>query len=199
LLVLLLGATACQQGPRHFANENDRLREKNEKLADEVRRLERTLEAKNARIQRLEEARAESLAPWLAPARVPTARTLRLGGFTGVARLGKGEGRDPVLRVYLRTLDQRDRFLPVGGRLTLRLVRIPAEGEAETLVTRRYGPEGLDDAYRSNLTGTHYSFDLPVPEASPKEATLKAIFVSGETGRELTAERPVRLRPASSR
>ncbi|MEX0885645.1 MAG: hypothetical protein WD009_04320 [Phycisphaeraceae bacterium] len=162
--VLVAGAVlpGCRVGGgRSVASENTRLRQVNLDYQRQVDRLESRLVLKEGQIATLTQ-QLEQAAPPMDGAEVPVLSRIELGRFTAGYDT-TGDGRDDTLRVYVRTLDQHGRMLPVAGRARVRAVVVPAEGEPRVLAERVYEPREWDAAYRAGFTGTHYTLELSLP------------------------------------
>lgn len=175
--------TSC--GPHNYLNENDKLRAQNLDLQQHVSQLK----------QQLDLARSENTAlrqklrphPTTMPsAVVPQLAKIQIGSYSGSL---PDHRRD--LRIYLRTLDGKGRFLPVAGRATLKAVFIPDKGEPQQIAEKTYPPPAFDATYRSTLMGTHYSLDLRLPKHLPNHPDhilVKVFFTQAGTGIKLTAQ-----------
>lgn len=194
LLLTVCLLTACSAGPRNFENENDRLRRKvlqleraNQTLARRVRRLETSLAAERR------EDRPDMLGDDVP---LPTAAGLEIGRFSG--GIDTDDDRiDDALRIYLRTVDTRGRFVQIVGRARISVVHIPAGGEAVTVGRREIDPESLDAAYRSGIAGTHYTLVCPITGEVPDdttELTVKVGVTDLQTGAELQTQKSVRFK-----
>jgi len=199
LLLLILGiacltAAACHSGPRNYLNENDDLRRQNLELRQKVDDLQKQIELRLAQIDTLNSSRSSATQPGLEGADVPHAVKLELGRYTGTVDTN-GDGIDDTLRIYLKTLDQQGRFLPAAGRAVVQLVAI-APGTAPTLIAEKtFDPQEFDAAYRSGMTGTHYTIEVPLPAKPPAgQATAKLTFTDAATHATLSAETSVKLR-----
>lgn len=192
---LLLGLASCSAPPRNFVNDNDRLREENLLLRRQVDTLEKNVAERLAEISAMEQ-RLASEAGTIEGARIPALTSLRFGRYTSAIDTD-ADGRDDTVRVYLLTLDQESRFLPVAGRAVLTLTAITPDAGATVIATRTFEPADLDRAYRSGFTGTHYTLDLPLPDDLPADLTqltLKAFVTDAATGVTLEHEKPLPLR-----
>jgi hypothetical protein len=84
------------------------------------------------------------------------------------------------------------------GRLSATAAVLPLDADAVTLGRVTLDPLQLRDAYRSGLTGTHYTVQIPIavpPGQRDATATVKLEFVDGQTGQTRSAERSIPLRP----
>lgn len=194
-LVVLAG---CQIGPRNFENENDRLRAQNLALRQEVEALEDRLELRLGELETLRQQVNPATQPGadVPQGESPVLSRLEFDRLSGPVD-EDGDEADDLIRVYLEPQDQRGRLLPVAGRAVVRAVTIPAEGEPTLLAERVYEPEAFESAWRSGITGRHYTLELPLPEPLPEHAgdvTVKVTFTQANTGHQLTAQQPMTLR-----
>lgn len=195
MVCLLLGLTACSAPPRNFVNDNDRLREENLLLRRQVDTLEKNVAERLAEISAMEQ-RLASDGQGIERARIPALTSIRFGRYTSAIDTD-ADGRDDTVRVYLLTLDQESRFLPVAARAVLTLTAITPDATAAVIATRTFEPADFDSAYRSGFTGTHYTLDLPLPDALPADLTrltLKAFVTDAATGVTLEHEKPLPVR-----
>lgn len=119
-----------------------------------------------------------------------------------------GDGRADELVIYLRPKDGRGRFVQMVGAVTVSASAAPQVDDDETaepdtaaeagrvIGRRALGPTALRDAYRSGLTGTHYTVTLPLgaeTSADHDEAIVRVTYRDGWTGRVHTSERRIEL------
>lgn len=196
LLVVLAAVAGCTTrvgGGTNYLNENDRLRSDNLALEREVEELRKRIER---RVQELRILEQQTTPPAVEGADVPRAVELEIGRLSGGVDTDR-DASDDVVRVYLRTLDQEGRFLPVSGRATMQVVRLRANQPPQQVASTEVGPSELKQAYRSGLTGTHYSIELPLPgdlPADDTELTVHATLLDAATGAELEAQRSVKIK-----
>lgn len=183
-------------GPKNFENENDRLRAENLELRRQVQRLDEALALRLGEVRSL---RAKLDGQRAAPPGVetPILSAIRLDRHSGPID-EDGDGRPDAVVAYVRTLDQRGRFLPVAAEVALALAEIDADADAVAVIARRRVTfEQFDDAFRSGLTGTHHTLRLPLPPDSaadlPEQATLRVELSPADSDAEFTAQRVVRL------
>lgn len=194
LVLVTFPLAACSSGPRNFFNENDRLRKENARLLQQVEELQRNIELRLAEIKQLESQSPN--APAIEGASVPRAVELKFDRHSGAIDTN-GDGTDDTLRVYVRPLDQRGRFIVVAGRMSLQAVAITPGQQPALLIDRVFTPAEIDAAYRSGLTGTHYTLEAPLPNPLPdgvNEVTVKITFTDAADGAVITAETPTKLR-----
>lgn len=133
--------------------ERDRLRGELETSRMEAAALGRRLSATKANV------------PGVGPGDVPALARVEIDGLSGWVD-GDRDGRAETMRVYVRTLDQRGRFLPVAGRAVVRVAEVPAQAGAEARVLTERVVEGgaWESCYRSGLTGMHYTVEVAVKD-----------------------------------
>jgi hypothetical protein len=192
VLVVSLGLTGC--GPKNFVNDNDRLREENLKLKQQVDELNEQMELRLGEIEGLRARAAGQRA--IKDADPPVLAKIEFERYSGAVD-ADSDGRDDLIRMYLTPLDHLGRLLPVAGRLKLQAVAIRDEGPPELLAERTYEPGEFDEAYRANLTGYHYTLELALPGAidpAITSVTVKATLTEAVTGHVLTTEELVAVK-----
>lgn len=174
LVACVMTLTGCTVGPRNFENTNDRLRREVMQLEERVEALNKQLELRLGEIRHL---RARLDLP--DDVDTPTLADVELGRYTGAVD-EDDDGRDDALVAYVRTLDQEGRFLPVAAEATLAAAVINVNGDngdpdVRVLERRRFDSRAFEDAFRTGLTGTHYTLRLPLPDDGemPEEVTLR--------------------------
>jgi hypothetical protein len=190
VLAVALGLAGCG-GPRNFINDNDRLREENLHLKQQIDELNEQMELRLGEIEALRARAAGERA--IRDADPPVLAKLQIERYTGAVDTD-GDGRDDLIRIYLAPLDHQGRLFPVAGRLKLQAVAILDDSPPAVLAQRVYEPDEFDKAYRANLTGYHYTLELDLPadmDADIRSATVKATFTEAVTGHVLTAEQIV--------
>lgn len=202
LLALLASLPGCRvmvAGERSVAEENDRLRESNLRLQRQVDELTQQVELRRGEAAALREQLVredDEPDPALAGAESPVLSKLAIGRHSGAVD-SDGDGRDDLIRIYLRPLDQRGRLLPVAGRATLRAVDLAGEGEPATVAERAYEPAQFDAAWRSGMTGTHYTLELALPETLPAgehELTVRVALLEARSGARFSTQQVVTVR-----
>jgi hypothetical protein len=186
----LAAASGCEQS---FVTEGDELRARVLDLENENRQLARRVEELETELQ-MAAARPESL-PEAVRAAQPHVADIALGRLSHVVDLDE-DGRPDRVRLYVEPRDGRGRFVQLVGTLSVNAALMPAEAAAETVGRLTLGPLELRDAYRSGITGTHYTIEVPVtlpPAAAEREILVRVVYVDGRTGAEHTAQRAVPL------
>lgn len=189
-----LASVACHSGPRNFLNENDNLRRQNLELREKVDGLQKQIDLRVAEIDTLNAQHGSATRPALGGTDVPRVVKLDLDRYTGAIDTN-GDGADDTLRIYLKTLDQHGRFLPAAGRAVVQVVAISPGTPPALIAEKTFEPREFDAAYRSGLTGTHFTLEVPLPAKPPAGgATAKLTFTDAATNATLTAETPVKVR-----
>jgi len=126
----------------------------------------------------------------------PTLSQIKLGGYSGVIDTND-DGRDDTVRLYVTTLDQEGRLLPVVAKATVQVVNIPQEGEPQRLASRSYSSKQFNDAYRSSFTGDHYTLETELPDSLPQkleDVTVKVTVTHAASDTSFSAQQTYRLR-----
>jgi hypothetical protein len=192
-LALLAGC-----GTKNFLNDNDRLRRENLELRTQVDQLQKNIDLRLAQIQTLEQRVSPTTRPAIEGAHVPQAAALQLDRYTGAIDTNH-DGVDDTVRIYLKPLDQEGRFIPVAGRAVAQVVAIQPGEPPKLLAEKVFEPAEFNQAYRTGLTGTHYTLELPLPSPLPKglkSATLKVTLTDAATGAQLVAEQAINITSA---
>ena len=178
-------ALGCRTGS--FENENDDLRRRNMELAEQVAELQDRIELRENEIDALEQQLHDGTKPMEGVAS-PRLVAVRLGRYSGPLDTD-GDGVDDQVRVYVQTLDQQSRFMPVAGRASLQIAHVQPEQEPKLIAERVYESADLDAAYRTGLTGTHYTLETPLPQPLPAgvgQITVTVFVTSADTGATLS-------------
>ena len=104
--------------------------------------------------------------------------------------------RGGEMQLYVQPVDGLGRFVQLVGHLTVHVGVLPATGDARTLGHVDLSPAELRDAYRSGITGTHYTIEIPLedPGAAGSVCDARVHYVDGRTGRRFEAHRSIRRR-----
>jgi hypothetical protein len=181
-------------GPKNFENENDKLRRANMELKREIEQMRDKLDRQSGRIQTLQSRLAGP--SQTQPLRdAPTLSQIKLGRYSGSID-NDGDGTDDTVRLYVRTLDQRGRMLPVAAKAKIQVVHIPEEGEPRRLASKNYNGKAFDEAYRSSFTGEHYTLEVKLPDSVPEtvdEVTVKVTLEHLSSGATFSKQGTYRL------
>lgn len=189
--VLLAGGGCASKG--RISAENDRLRRENREQKDRITALEG--EIAELKVKLAERYRPEAhLTPDHLEA-LPRVTKIEIGRLSGLLPTRGDEATSGV--IYLVPLDGRGRFTQFTGGVVAEVLVLPRvaggdEPQPRRVARRSYTPAELRDAYRSGLTGTHYTLELPfeTPLVRPAGETLSVVLrVEAEDG--LTGQRHV--------
>ena len=179
---------------------SSRVAEENQRLRFEVIELQNQLESQQQRNQELQqELRQAATAPQTLPedirAVIPHVISLSIEKLS-FARDTDGDGKPDLLTLYIKPTDGRGRFEQLVGTLSAAATLIPQNAEPVSIGRVQLTPAQVRDAYRSSITGTHYTVELPIqiPEGlDEKQAFVRVVYADGRTGQELAAERIIEL------
>ncbi len=161
-------------------------------MRDQVAKLQRDVELREAEVKQIQQRTTPNIlkGPDAKGIEVPRLVALEFDRFSGVLG-GSGEGIGKAIRLYVKTKDQEDHIIPVAGRAKVQVVAIRV-GKPPLVVTERtFDPLAFDQAYRTGLTGTHYTLNIPLPNVLPPDAdslTVKLAFQDAATGATVTQE-----------
>jgi hypothetical protein len=192
LICCALGVSAC--GPRNFVNENDKLRREKMSLQREIESLRQKLARRSGQLETLR-GRLAGPAGTQPTLMEPVLSDIQLGDYSGPID-ADGDGQHDTLRLYVDTLDQEGRLLPVVAEARVQVVHIPDKGEPQAVASNQYSAEQFNEAYRSSFTGKHYTLEVDLPRPLPKsldQITVKLTLKHGPTGNRFTAQETYRL------
>lgn len=174
------------------------LRNENAALREQVTRLEAELARRVAVIQRLEaEGKLPPTeVPGVSAADLPRFDRLSFGRYSGAID-SDNDQRDDLVRVYLQTLDQFGRFVPVAGAASIQAVVVRPNRDPQVLARRDYTAEQFQEAYRSGFLGTHYTLELPLPGDMPAgvdRATVQVTVTDAASGKVVSTEQVVSIK-----
>lgn len=169
----------------------DDLRKRNDELQREVDKVTRQLRLRESELATLRGEGSELVIG----ADIPIVTKIEFGRFSGGIDTNRDDNED-TLRVYLLTQDQRNRFIVVAGEVTLQAVLIKAGAPPIAVIEKKFTPAEVEKAYRSGITGTHYTFDAPIPKTADdiRTLTVKATFTDATTGKVLSVEKPMKIK-----
>lgn len=180
-LALLAALPACS-GPKNFHNENDDLRRRVLELTTENTALRSERDELALKLQEADRVRLSGSGDLAADAAaaLPRCIEIEIGALSGPVR-PRGSTLYDAVDVYVRPLDGRQRFVQAVGRLIVRADLLPAPGDSAApteLARADLGPSELREAYRSGITGTHYSIRMPI--SPPRELARGSVALSVE-------------------
>ena len=203
-LCLILPTTACSR--KVGGSKLDALKQRVEELERQNRRLDAERGELAAKVSELTHAldAASGSSSGAVVAALPRCAGVEFSRLTALVDRDGTPGFEGV-DVYLRPIDGRQRFVQVAGTLRVQLLVYPpadaADATPQIVGEVILDPEGLREAYRSGITGTHYAVLVPLepPLASqgPVEGVVEIVaqFDDAVTGiRHRTVRR---LDPAS--
>ena len=158
----VLSAAGCTVTAGGFANENDRLRDENQQLTDQLAEMTRDRNEWRAKAGELESAGSPLTEEALAA--LPRITGLDIDPLTGLVDRDDEPGYEAV-DVYVLPKDARNRFVQAVGTITVSLLRLPAPGSEaapELVVSRTLTPADLREAYRNTLLSVHYTVPMPL-------------------------------------
>lgn len=188
LLCVLLAACANQQS---FENENDKLRAERLSLQQQIDELQNKLALREGELEATRGQLEDPLPP-VEGVDPPRLAGIVLGLYSGPIDMD-GDAKYDGLRVYVRPVDQHSRQITATGTARVRLIVTPAEGEPTTLLDETYEPDAFHAAYRSGVTGTHYTLKADFPDDPPTNATLHVSLTDAITGKVFKAQKEVML------
>lgn len=202
-LALGLAVSGCRLGAQDFTNENDRLRRENLHLSTKVEKLEKQVQLSRSQTRALE-ARIDrgTEVSGVALSDIPQVVAIEMSRFSGAVDTDS-DGRDDVIRLYVRPVDHLGRFLPAIGPAVVQAVTIQPDEQPQILAQRKLTPKQFEASYRTGLTGTHFTLELPLPADWPDEidqVTVKLTFTDAATGTNHSHQQPMGIKaPSTSR
>lgn len=189
----VLSLTACTNA-RNYTNENDQLRAERLELKSTIETLETRLAQREAEVKAIREQIGETqpTAVEVQGVEPPRLAGLVLGMYSGPIDLD-GDRRYDAIRAYVRPVDQHGRQITAVGTARLQLIAMQTADQPITLVDQQYDAQTFHKAYRSGITGTHYTLAADLPDDPPTTATLLVTLTDAETGRRYAAEKKVQL------
>lgn len=188
--MLSLCFAGCETS-QDVAAANDRLREKVVDLEKQVKQRNGQIAHLQARVKQAETtaAASEELRE-----NTPHVAAITIGNLSHL-RDSDGDGKADELVAYIEVKDGWGRSIQLVGQLSLHALVIPAGYDAITLGRVNLGPAEVRRAYRSSITGTHYTVNiaLVVPEGvNFDQITIKAEYIDGYSGVGYSAQRAVK-------
>lgn len=177
LALLLTGCgSATIGGAKGFSTANDELRAKVAALEAENAQLKATKAELEGNLAQEERVRRGLISADVLAA-IPVCSGITIDSLSGLYP-ASSESAPTRCDIYLEPFDGRRRFVQIVGNLRAEVLALhPSAAAAAPVVigTLSLSPAQLREAYRSGLTGTHYSLEVPI--TSPQVALHKADLV----------------------
>jgi len=158
LLLIGTALTAGCSSPGKVSAENDRLREENMDLAEKIAEVNRLIEEVSTKLDAAERRLRGEIPQLPEDARRPACTSIEIGAFSGGYDTD-GDKSDDSVRVYLSTLDGRNRFVQTVATAKMTVAAVPPGKQAQTIGTANFTTKQFDEAYRSGVAGTHYTLN----------------------------------------
>lgn len=197
-LVVMIAASAGCSGTGRVARENDRLRSDHMALERQIDSLKESLGLRLAQIKQLNQR--PGLSARDSGAELVQLVDLRFDRYSGPIDTNS-DGIDDTLRVYVRPVDQQGRFMLAVGEAKLQAVAIVAGRKPRIIVVHVFTAADFDKAYRSGITGTHYTLEQPLPARLPSDITTLTVvlaFTDAATGAKLRHEQAYPIRTSAA-
>ncbi len=189
LAVLLILAGCVGSRPTDVSQENDKLRKANLDLRREVDRVKSELAARVTEKDALQQQLGRQ--PKVDGGELLGVTSIRFGRYSGPVDTN-GDGRDDKLRIYLLTLDAHERFMPASGKAELTAAQLVDGAEPNVVAQQSLSGKQLDSAYRSGITGTHYTIETAMP-AGLDHVAVRVTLTDAATGAQLTHQQSFRV------
>lgn len=182
----------CGTAGRDYLNENDRLRSENLTLNRTVQKLQKTLDLRLKQIEVLEQQLGGATkVVGVEPSDIPRLVALEMGRLSGVIDTNS-DGVNDTIRVYVRTVDQYGHFMRVMGPADIQVVSIDPGRDPVVLVDESLTAQQFEQAYRSGVTGTHYTLTVSLPASQGgevKELIVKVVLTDAGSGVKISCQR----------
>jgi hypothetical protein len=189
----MLSSVGCS-GAKRASIENDRIRAELLDQEDELTRLQQRITELEALVNGYEAGRDEASRAVIA--NTPLVTAIEIGRLSHV-RDRNDDGTPDELVIYVQPTDGRGRFVQMVGDLSIHAALQPADKDAVTLGRVHLGPAEVREAYRSGLSGTHYTITVPLDVAgdlADQQFSAHVVYVDGRDGRRLEVNRGIALR-----
>lgn len=191
-------------GKKGFSTANDELRTRVARLEEENSILKSQRDELAAKLAESNRAREHAIPPEILAA-IPRCAGIQIDFLSSL--FPTDASLPPTtLHVYVAPFDGQQRFVQIVGTLRVEAVQLgdPEGGitpDPATIATAILTPELLRGAYRSGVTGTHYSVELPIaerwaPTLRDHDVLIRAQFADALTGQVQEATRVLKARPA---
>lgn len=124
--------------------------------------------------------------------------TIEIGQYSGGYDQDRNK-KDDSVRVYLYTLDMKERFVQVVGRAEVEIFEMAKESDGQAkaeagqlLKTQIFEAGEIDATYRAGVTGTYYTLVVPmagINVENAKRLIARVKFHDFMTGKDHVAER----------
>lgn len=184
--VRLGGSKSLDKTLADLRTENKQLREELAKTQGQVKELV-ARDADSTRLKQTMQAQSSPFTPEELALALPRVVTLAFAGSAGIDRRNPDNLR---LVMDVETLDGRNRFVQVVGRLRVTATQVTPEA-TRPLADLTLQPLELREAFRSGILGTCYAVEVPLPVdvlATKSKIRVQAALLL-PTGEMLTTER----------
>lgn len=186
----VVGCTARVGGDgRSLSQHNDELRQVNTELREQLDQTQQQITLLEGELSSHRQSAAfTGSAPAAASesdgAVIPVLSGLKFARYSGPVD-SDGDGADDRVRLYVRSVDQRGRLLVVAGSANVQVVQLRADAVPRVVADRTFGPQEFAEAYRSGLTGDHFTLEVPWSAQDLGDATqvtVRATLTQADTG-----------------
>ena len=189
-LMLIASFAGCVNS-QDIATANDRLREKVVDLEKQISQHKGQIAHLQARVK---EAETTASASEELRENTPHVAAIEIDSLSHLRDID-GDDKADELVVYIKAADGWGRTIQLVGQLSVHAVAMPVGKDAITLGRVSLGPAEVRRAYRSSITGTHYTVNvaLVMPEGMIiEEITVRAEYLDGYSGVIYTTQQPVK-------
>ena len=195
LLFLALTITGCRVTVLSPSSD-DTARDRNAVLQEENQTLKRENEGLKVRVSEAE-SDSDPVGVQLSEA-TPRLISMTIQDSSLVEPLDGDSGPSHLI-LRMSPSDDRGRFLPVVGSLSVTVVGVSVQDDPMLLAQQVFTPTEVRDAWRGGLMGSGYVFEVPLNgslhEGLPDSLDVVTLFENGAGDRPgLRDERPVRVR-----
>ena len=178
------GCTATVGGDgRSLSAHNDELRRTNAELREQLDETQKQIKLLEGELSSHRQRAAAEGAGEI-PGGVPVFSGLVYARYTGPVDTD-GDGADDTVRLYLRPVDQHGRMLVVAAQANVQVVELRADAVPRVVADRTFGAQAFAAAYRTGLTGDHFTLEVPMSAEDLGEATqvtVRATLTQLDTG-----------------
>lgn len=177
------------------AKANDQLRHTNIELQGQVQQLRGRVTELESELQVVRDTpEGAATLPEDVRANVPHVTAISIGRLSHAADRD-ADGSPDTLVLYVQPTDSLGRFVQMVGQVAVHAAILPADGDAITIGRAAFDAAQVRNAYRSAITGVHYTFDvlITLPQAGARKAAVHLEFTDGLTGRTFSSDRTIKL------